>query len=94
MVTPQELGVSLAGLQRLKVDNAEESREIILSVLSGEPGPARDIVVLNAGAAIYAADLVGTLGEGVRMAQAVIDSGAARKKLDQFVEMFSQGGDA
>jgi anthranilate phosphoribosyltransferase len=55
-------------------------------VLAGEPGPARDIVALNAGAAIYAANLVDTLESGVRRAEATIDDGSARGKLDALIE--------
>lgn len=90
MVTPQELGISVGALSRLKVENAEESKAMILSVLAGEAGPGRDIVLLNAGAAIYAADLVPTLGEGIQAARAVIDSGAAQRKLDAFVAFFQR----
>jgi len=56
-------------------------------VLAGKPGPARDIVLLNAGAAIYAADLVNTLTAGVKRAAEVIDSGAAREKLAALVRV-------
>jgi anthranilate phosphoribosyltransferase len=58
---------------------------MVLAALSNEPGAARDIVALNSGASIYAAGLAPTVAEGVKRAQAVIASGAARKKLDEFV---------
>ena len=58
---------------------------MVLAALANEPGAARDIVALNSGASIYAAGLAPTVAEGVKKAQAVIASGAARKKLDQFV---------
>ena len=56
--------------------------QYLLDVLAGKPGPARDIVLLNAGAAIYTAGVAATLAEGVQAAAAAIDSGAARAKLD------------
>ncbi len=71
----------------LKVADACESLAIIEGVLAGKPGPARDIVLLNAGAAIYAADLVDTLAAGVQRAAEVIDSGAAREKLAALVRV-------
>jgi anthranilate phosphoribosyltransferase len=58
---------------------------MLLAVLDDLPGPARDIVLLNAGAAIYVADRAATLGEGIEMARAAIASGAAREKLAQLV---------
>jgi anthranilate phosphoribosyltransferase len=58
---------------------------MLLAVLDDLPGPARDIVLLNAGAAIYVADRAATLGEGIEMARAAIASGAAREKLQQLV---------
>jgi anthranilate phosphoribosyltransferase len=54
-------------------------------VLDNEPGPARDIVALNAGAALYAADVCASIADGVRLAAETLASGAARRKLDEFV---------
>jgi anthranilate phosphoribosyltransferase len=59
---------------------------MLRGVLDGAPGPARDIVLLNAGAAIYAADLADSLETGVERARTVIDDGSARRKLDSLVE--------
>jgi anthranilate phosphoribosyltransferase len=59
--------------------------KIVLSVLHGESGPAQDIVCLNAGAALYAADLAKDIGEGLAMAQAAIKNGQAKVKLDEFI---------
>ena len=73
----------------LAVQDAEESLRVVLSVLDDVPGPARDIVVLNAGAAIYVADLVGSLEEGIERAREVIASGAARRRLEE-LRRFSQ----
>ena len=58
---------------------------MLLAALENQQGPARDIVALNAGASIYVAGLADTLGEGVEKAQATLRSGAARRKVDEFV---------
>jgi anthranilate phosphoribosyltransferase len=88
-LTPEQFRVKRAPLRKLKVETAAASLKTMLSVLDKEPGPARDITVLNAGAAIYAANLVDSLEAGVERAKAVIDDGSARKKLDALIE-FSQ----
>ncbi len=85
MVTPEQFGLTRSLLDTLSVDSAEASLEMLKSVLNNEKGPARDIVILNAGAAIYAADLTKTLAEGVEIARKQIESGAALKKLDELV---------
>lgn len=84
-IHPQEFGLSTCDIEALKVANATESKSRIERALSGESGPARDIVILNAGAALYAAEVAGSIADGVERARAAIDSGAARAKLDQFV---------
>jgi anthranilate phosphoribosyltransferase len=86
-ISPEAFGFTRGDLAAIKVADAQESLAIIRDVLAGKPGPARDIVVLNAGAAIYAADLVDTLAAGVKRAAEVIDSGAAREKLDALVRV-------
>ena len=65
---------------------------MLLSALDNKPGAARDIVALNAGASIYIAGLALTLVDGVKKAQAVLESGAARQKLDQFVAFTKNHG--
>jgi anthranilate phosphoribosyltransferase len=60
----------------------EENKRIVLDVLNGENGPKRDIVLLNAGCAIYAANSAGSIKEGIRLAAQSIDSGMAFKKLE------------
>ncbi|MEE9276153.1 MAG: anthranilate phosphoribosyltransferase, partial [bacterium] len=65
----------------------EENAEITRSVLSGEKGPRRDVVLLNAGAALMAADAAGDLKEGAARAAEAIDSGAAAKTLDRLIEV-------
>lgn len=85
-VNPEDFGLRRAPLKKLAVDTVSASLAIIHQVLDGQPGPARDIVALNAGAAIYAANLVETMEAGVRRAEAVIDDGSARDKLDALIE--------
>jgi anthranilate phosphoribosyltransferase len=63
----------------------EESKAMLLRALENTPGPARDIVALNAGASIYVAGLAATLADGVAKAREVIALGAARRKVDEFV---------
>lgn len=90
MVTPQELGFAPAPLTRLRVENAEGSARLVRSVLAGEPGPARDIVLMNAGAALYAADLSNTLLAGIARAREAVDSGEAGRRLDAFLAKFAR----
>jgi anthranilate phosphoribosyltransferase len=84
-IQPEDFGMQRADLSVLKAGDAEDSLRIIKSVLANEEGPARDIVCLNAGAAIYAAGLTGSLAEGVARAAEVIASGDAAAKLEQLV---------
>ena len=75
----------VADIEALKVANATESKDRITAALSGADGPVRDIVALNAGAALYAANVADSIAGGVEKARAVIAKGAARAKLDQFI---------
>ncbi|WP_054774427.1 anthranilate phosphoribosyltransferase, partial [Methylogaea oryzae] len=84
-IAPEQFNIPRAALRSLAVDSAAASLKLMLAVLDGQAGPARDIVLLNAAAAIYAADLVDTLAHGITVAEDVIDSGAARQKLDELV---------
>jgi len=86
-VWPEQFGLQRADVKSLAVTGAQGSLAIMKSVLEKKPGPARDIVLLNAGAAIYAANLAVTLGEGVDKARSVIDSGAALQKLEALVAL-------
>jgi anthranilate phosphoribosyltransferase len=78
-ITPEEFGMQRAGLDSLAVADAAQSLAMIEAVFDNRPGPARDIVCLNAGAAIYAADLMATLQQGVDLASEVIASGKAKQ---------------
>ncbi len=91
-ITPQTFGIKARDTAEVKVDGVEQSKAMVLSALANEPGAARDIVVLNAGAGIYVAGLAPTVAEGVKKAQAMIAGGAARAKLDQFVKLTQQLG--
>jgi len=91
-ISPEQLGVSRAPLDAIRVSGPEESLAMMRGVLEDKPGPARDIVVLNAGAAIYVAGATETLVEGVRWAEAAIKSGEARNRLDRLV-VLTQGMD-
>jgi anthranilate phosphoribosyltransferase len=84
-VTPEQFGLSCASLTDLAITDAETSLAMMKAVLDNHPGPARDIVVLNAGAAIYAADITGSLAAGIARADALLASGAARAKLDALI---------
>lgn len=85
-LVPEQFGLERASLRSLAVDSPHASLKIMRNVLDGQNGPARDIVLLNAGAAIYAADLEDTLAKGIAKAAAVIDSGAAAQKLAEFID--------
>ncbi|MGB0132552.1 anthranilate phosphoribosyltransferase [Dokdonella sp.] len=85
-VHPEQFGFAMASGAQLRVENAEESRAKVLEALDDTPGVARDIVTLNAGAALYASNAVTSIDAGVALARATLASGAARRKLDEFVE--------
>jgi anthranilate phosphoribosyltransferase len=89
VVHPSDFGLPVYDSRALKVANREESVQCIRRVLANEDGPLRDIVLLNAGAALYCAGVAATVSEGVRRAREAVASGAAAAKLGQFVA-FSQ----
>lgn len=84
-VRPSEFGIAEQDVATLKVADAAESKVRVMEALGGTPGPALDVVLLNAGAALYAADVVPSIAAGIERARAAIASGAAKAKLDQFV---------
>jgi anthranilate phosphoribosyltransferase len=84
-IKPEDFGLQRTNIEQLAVSDAKQSLAIITAIFAGETGPARDIVCLNAGAAIYAADLTSSLAEGIKLAQQHIDNGSAQQKLDEFV---------
>jgi anthranilate phosphoribosyltransferase len=84
-IHPEDFGLGMASNRALKVDTPDQSRDLLLGVLKGDTGAARDIVCLNAGVALYAANVTATMLEGIAQARAAIDSGAALAKLGQLV---------
>lgn len=82
-LNPTQFGMPLHDINSIRVENAQQSSEIILGVFAGEKGPARDIVLLNAGAAIYVSGLANDLPAGIAQAAHSLDSGAAMNKLQQ-----------
>jgi anthranilate phosphoribosyltransferase len=86
-VTPEDFGLQRADLSAIAVENADQSLAMIKTVFDNQPGPARDIVRLNAGAAIYAAGLTSSLADGVALASEVIQSGKARQTYESLVEV-------
>ena len=84
-IHPSQFGLELYDRRAITVHTVEESKEMILAVLGNQPGPANNIVSLNAGAAIYVAGVAPSLKAGIERARQAIESGAARRKLDEFV---------
>ncbi len=91
---PEDFGLAMIASRNLKVTGAAESKEKIGEALANKPGPARDIVALNAGTALYAAGVAGSVAEGLAKAREVMASGAARDKLEQFVKVTQELGAA
>jgi anthranilate phosphoribosyltransferase len=87
LLNPRQFGMNLHQAESIRVQNAEESKAMMLAVLEGQSGPARDIVVLNAGAAIYVAGLAANLQEGIAKAGLVIGDGSAMMKLRQLIAL-------
>lgn len=84
---PEKLGFKKANLEDIKGGEAKENAKIILSILKGEKGPQRDIVVLNAGAALYVAKITDSLEEGIKKACELIDSGVAYEKYEELTKL-------
>ncbi|TVQ72071.1 MAG: anthranilate phosphoribosyltransferase [Chromatiaceae bacterium] len=87
IIAPEEFGMERTPLDAVRVDSAEESLALIRGVFEGRPGPARDITLLNAGAAIYVAGLAETLDAGIQRAAEVIDNGGAAAKMDELISL-------
>ncbi len=85
ILTPEDVGLTPAPLNSILVKNAQESRELLEMVLDNRSGPALEIVVLNAGAALYVAGLARNLREGVEIARSAIAAGHARQRLDALI---------
>jgi anthranilate phosphoribosyltransferase len=89
-IHPEDFGMPMASNRALRVETPEQSRTMLLGVLDNEAGAARDIVILNAGAALYAANVADSMAAGVALARKAIESGAARQKLDQLIAVTRQ----
>jgi anthranilate phosphoribosyltransferase len=84
-IHPEDFGLSMKSNRGLKVKGAAESKAMVLEALDNREGTPREIVALNAGAALYAAGIAASIGEGIERARTALASGAARRKLDAFV---------
>jgi anthranilate phosphoribosyltransferase len=84
-IHPEDFGLAMASNRALKVETPDQSRALLLDVLDNQHGAARDIVILNAGVALYAANVADTMKDGVERARAAIESGAAKARLEQLV---------
>ena len=89
-IHPEDFGLRMASNRSLRVEDAAESKDVVLSVLDNLPGTALEIVVFNVGVALYVANRAESIGQGVAMAREALASGAARAKLDEFAR-FTQG---
>ena len=89
-IHPEDFGMVMASNRSLKVETAEDSRAMLLGVLNNQAGPAKDIVILNAGVALYAANVANSMEAGIALARAAIESGAAKAKLDALVALSSR----
>ena len=86
-IKPSDFGIANASMENLKVADAQESKAIILNIMNNQSGPARDVVCLNAGATLYAANVCKSIAEGVQLASSTITSGKAKQKLEAFVAL-------
>ncbi len=84
-IHPEDFGLAMAGSRGLSVADANESKTRLIEALDNQPGIAREIVVLNAGAALYTAGLASSIQDGIALARATLASGAARARLDLFI---------
>lgn len=84
-IEPEDFGLVMASSRNLRVENAEESKTLLLEALDNTPGVARDIVLINAGAALYAADVAESIADGIERARAAVASGAARARMEHFI---------
>ncbi len=85
-IKPEDFGMKTAVIETIQAQDSTQSREILMSVLDNQPGPALDVVLLNAAAAIYVAGMAASLEQGLEKARTAIESGAAKEKLRELVE--------
>ncbi|MRT01691.1 anthranilate phosphoribosyltransferase [Ralstonia pickettii] len=89
-IHPEDFGLQMVSNRSLKVADADESKTMLIEALENKPGTPREIVSLNAGAALYAANIAGSIGDGMKLAREAIASGAARAKLNELVRVTNQ----
>ncbi len=89
-IHPEDFGLPMSSSRALRVETPEASREMLVGVLDNTPGPARDIVVLNAGLALYAANVCASVEQGMARAGQALESGQARARLNQLVALTQQ----
>ena len=85
-IHPEDFGLPMASNRALRVETPEESRAMLLGVLDNQPGAPRDIVIFNAGVALYAANVSADIASGIVLARQALESGAAKAKLHQFID--------
>ena len=85
-IHPEDFGLTMASHRALRVETAEDSRDMLMAVLNNQAGPALDIVALNAGVALYAANVAPTMAAGLQLAKQAIAQGLAKEKLSQLIE--------
>jgi anthranilate phosphoribosyltransferase len=91
-IHPEDFGMPMVSNRALRVETPEESQAVVRGVLNNELGAARDIVILNSGAALYAANVATSIKEGIVLARQAIESGAAKQKLEQFIAFTQKAG--
>ena len=89
-IHPEDFAMPMASNRALRVETAEQSKTMLLGVLDNQVGAPRDIVILNAGAALYAANVAASMREGIGLARAALESGAAKARLQQFTSLTQQ----
>ncbi|WP_406234297.1 anthranilate phosphoribosyltransferase [Isoptericola jiangsuensis] len=85
-IHPEDFGIAMSASRNLRVDSPEQSIQMLRAVLDNTPGPALDIVALNAGAALFVAGVASDIGDGLARARAAIANGSARQRLQQYVD--------
>ncbi|RQH03005.1 anthranilate phosphoribosyltransferase [Paraburkholderia dinghuensis] len=89
-IHPEDFGLQMVSNRSLKVENADESKTMLLGALSNQPGVAREIVALNAGTALYSANVTASIADGIQLARETLASGRARAKVDELVRFTQQ----
>jgi anthranilate phosphoribosyltransferase len=88
-IHPEDFKLNMSSNRALRVETPEQSKAMLMGVLNNEPGAARDVVILNAGAALYAANVAESIAEGIAKAKVAVESGAAKTTLERLVRFSS-----